>query len=329
MKAGIDRPDIRRVIDALTGNTPDRVPYYDMIDPVNVNRILGRDSGETVRSFHLRGTDAVAVAMSTHMDFVFAVLRYWTPKFQTAKDLDTAPPLDVAEFRERVVDHLEAVRGTGLGVAVGVAGPFYTTYMRMLPIPIQSFMIALYDDRKLVERAMDIQVEGQIRIIEAIADLPIAFAQIDDDVCDNTGFMVAPRLMEEVWEPRFRRIVEALGSLGVPVMCHCCGKLDPVLPKLVDMGIAGISPIQPNCNEIYAIKKAWGDKISLVGNINIQDVLPFGTPAEVERDVREHIERLSVGGRYMVASSHSIVDAIPHENMMAMVNAVLRYGRVG
>jgi hypothetical protein len=33
------------------------------------------------------------------------------------------------------------------------------------------------------------------------------------------------------------------------------------------------------------------------------------------------------GGRWEAASSHSIVNYIPHENFVTMINAVHRYGR--
>lgn len=62
------------------------------------------------------------------------------------------------------------------------------------------------------------------------------------------------------------------------------------------------------------------------GNINIQGVLVFGTPQEVEADVEEHMERLGYNGGYVCASSHSIVDTIPYENYRALFEAVVKYG---
>jgi len=325
-------PDIGRLLAAFELRKHDRVPHFDFIDPVNVSKILGRSLGLCARNDALGGPDAVRVAQATGMDFILASVQYWpgvaneTGKVCGWADLEKVGDANPEWARARVREFVTACRGTKLGVGVDIAGPFFSTYMSMGPVAIQSFMLALHDDRALVERMMDIQVEAQIRRLEAIAGLPVSFVEIADDVCDNNGFMIAPALMDELWAPRFEKTLRAAQSLGVPVMCHCCGKLDQVLPRFVDWGIKAVSPIQPNCNDIYDIGRRWGDRICLVGNINIQGVLAFGTPAEVEADVKEHIGRLSGRGGYVVASSHSIVDAIPHENYMAMVNAVIKHG---
>ena len=65
----------------------------------------------------------------------------------------------------------------------------------------------------------------------------------------------------------------------------------------------------------------------ILGNIDIAGVLAFGTPDDVRADVRMHIDRLAVNGGYVVHSSHSIVDAVPHENLLAMVDEAKSYGR--
>ena len=49
-------------------------------------------------------------------------------------------------------------------------------------------------------------------------------------------------------------------------------------------------------------------------------------PADVERDVREHMEVLKPGGRWVAGSSHSIVNYIPYENFVAMINAFHKFG---
>ena len=58
-------------------------------------------------------------------------------------------------------ERIAAVKGTGLGVGIQVAGTFFTCYMSMGPIPIQSFLLAVIDDPSLVARAIDVQVERQ------------------------------------------------------------------------------------------------------------------------------------------------------------------------
>jgi uroporphyrinogen decarboxylase len=74
------------------------------------------------------------------------------------------------------------------------------------------------------------------------------------------------------------------------------------------------------------VKKQYGERLTLVGNMDIAGVLAFGSPDEVVADTREHIQRLDVGGRYVCASSHSITNDVPPENFAAMVDACHSYG---
>jgi hypothetical protein len=47
----------------------------------------------------------------------------------------------------------------------------------------------------------------------------------------------------------------------------------------------------------------------------------------VEQSVLEHMDVLKLGGRWIAGSSHSIVNSIPHENFIAMINAFHKYGK--
>ena len=59
--------------------------------------------------------------------------------------------------------------------------------------------------------------------------------------------------------------------------------------------------------------------------IDVDGVLLNGTTEDVKRDVEEHIEKLAVGGGYVVSSSHDLHQLIPLENFYAMRDAVHNY----
>jgi 5-methyltetrahydrofolate--homocysteine methyltransferase len=75
-----------------------------------------------------------------------------------------------------------------------------------------------------------------------------------------------------------------------------------------------------------SFKKKWGSLACLAGNIDIEFPLAHGTPEQVEADVKAHMDVLKPGGGYVCGSSHSIVNYIPHENFIAMLNAIHKYG---
>jgi uroporphyrinogen decarboxylase len=122
-------------------------------------------------------------------------------------------------------------------------------------------------------------------------------------------------------------LAKLVKQMKIPIQWHCCGKIDQFIPQLVEGEIDALTPIQASCNDIYALKNKWGDRICLVGNMNIEGVLAFGSPEEVRADTREHLEKLSYNGGYVVASSHTIVDAIPAENYFSMIETAVEFGR--
>lgn len=333
-----DKPDINRFLAALALKKHDRVPHFEFVDPENVNTIMGRRLDK--RNDQLGSADTAEFAFLSHQDQILAMNQFWPGEEKGAicgwQDMHRIKWVDsdfklLPEKIELLHAHtrarFQAVEGTNLGVGLCVAGPMFSVYESLGPIPIQSFMLLIHDDLDFVKKIMDIQVDVQVAILEELRSYPFAFIEIADDLCDNTGFMVHPSFMEEVWHPRADKTVRAAQSFGIPVTWHCCGKLDGFLPMLAAWGINGISPIQASCNDIYGIKRVWGDRLCLFGNMNIEGVLFNGTVDEVIADTKRHIDGLSHNGGYVVQSSHSIVDAIPTENYLAMVQTTVEYGK--
>jgi uroporphyrinogen decarboxylase len=66
--------------------------------------------------------------------------------------------------------------------------------------------------------------------------------------------------------------------------------------------------------------------LTFCGAIDTQYVLPHGSPDDVRQEVKRVIDILGPGGGYMLASVHTIMDEVPPENILAMVDAVEEFG---
>jgi uroporphyrinogen decarboxylase len=77
---------------------------------------------------------------------------------------------------------------------------------------------------------------------------------------------------------------------------------------------------------LAGLKQRFGEKLVFCGAIDTQHVLPHGTPQEVTQEVKRVIDILGKGGGYMVASVHTIMNEVPAENVLSMVDAVEEYG---
>ena len=68
---------------------------------------------------------------------------------------------------------------------------------------------------------------------------------------------------------------------------------------LLEMGVEAIHPMDPPGVDYRDYKKRFGSCLSLFGNIDIMWPLVQGTPADVERDVQEHMDALKPAGRWV------------------------------
>ena len=64
------------------------------------------------------------------------------------------------------------------------------------------------------------------------------------------------------------------------------------MDDLINCGFQGFNPIQPNCMDIDAVKQKWGDKLCLIGNLNLDSTLTLGTPDDVRAEVYERIRTI-------------------------------------
>jgi uroporphyrinogen decarboxylase len=97
---------------------------------------------------------------------------------------------------------------------------------------------------------------------------------------------------------------------------------------LADTKLKSVHPLQRTAGmDIARMKREYGDRFCIIGNIDSSGVLPYGSPQEVRAQVREAIEAGAPGGGYVLASDHSLHDGIPIENILAMFDEGIQVGK--
>jgi uroporphyrinogen decarboxylase len=99
-----------------------------------------------------------------------------------------------------------------------------------------------------------------------------------------------------------------------------------MIDGFLEAGIDILDPCQPECMDVFALKRRYGKVLTFHGGIGVQSVLPNGTPDEVKDMVRRTIDIMNEGGGYLCSSSHSLGQDIPWQNILAFVEAVREYG---
>ncbi|MBN1445894.1 MAG: hypothetical protein JW957_07300 [Candidatus Omnitrophica bacterium] len=127
-----------------------------------------------------------------------------------------------------------------------------------------------------------------------------------------------------------RAICETAHKYGKPVQYHMCGKSRKMLPITAEMGVDGFDALEaPPTGDVdlAEVKKTFGGKISLRGNVNSITVMMNGSPRDVEKDVIRCMESAKEGGGFILGVGDQTPYNTPEENLYAFVEAGRKYGR--
>lgn len=154
--------------------------------------------------------------------------------------------------------------------------------------------------------------------------------KVGDDLGTQESLLMSPKMYRRILKPIHADYLAFIRSeTNAKIFFHTDGDVFPLIDDLIEIGVDILNPIQTSAGkmaDIAELKRRWGDRLTFCGGIDTHHILPTGTPEEVRREVRRVIEILGEGGGYMVGSVHTIMDDVPPENILAMVDAVMEDG---
>jgi uroporphyrinogen decarboxylase len=199
----------------------------------------------------------------------------------------------------------------------------WSVFIRGFENLLMDFLLDPEFAHELMEKVLAMSLRVARNAIRAGADAIV----IADDYAGNQGPFFSPAVAREFVIPRLKRMVDAIHEEGGKAIKHSDGNLWPILDPMVGTGIDGLNPIEPLAGmDIGEVKKRYGDRVCLIGNIDCGHLLPYGTAVEVEAAVKDCIARAATGGGLILSSSNSIHSSVNPANYRAMIEAVRKYG---
>lgn len=190
------------------------------------------------------------------------------------------------------------------------------------------FMECMMDRPDLVERYLDYRVRKGMRFIEKYAGMGVDCIFCGEDWAGNNGILFSPAHFRKFYLPRFKKIVAAAHAHKMLYMKHTDGNIMSIESEFFDdLRPDAYQSIDPEAGmDIRLIKRKYGDRITLMGNLDC-GLLANGTPAEIMRATRQLIRDVSPGGGHILSSSNTIQSDIPTKNYLAMLYAARTYGQ--
>ena len=102
----------------------------------------------------------------------------------------------------------------------------------------------------------------------------------------------------------------------------CNGAATPFVRDLIDIGVDILDPIQPSSVNPEQLKQEFGRELTFFGGVDVQRILPFGTPVQVREEVLKRFEQMGADGGLILGPSHWMQVDVPWENIHAMYEAI-------
>lgn len=232
---------------------------------------------------------------------------------------------DAEEFPYEEVARLGQILPPQAKVIPLVGYVFAASWMLM---GFERFCFDLADGGRLAARVIDRvgQIHYQI-VVKLLQFDCVGAICMPDDLAYRSGLMVRPEFLRKHVFPWHERIGRLVRQKNLPYLFHSDGCYLAVLKDLLACGYHAIHPCEPASMDIEALKRQYGGRLCLCGNIDLDTTLTRGTPQQVEQEVRHRIRTLGPGGGYCCGSSNSVTDYVPYENFLAMREAIQKYGK--
>lgn len=214
-------------------------------------------------------------------------------------------------------------------IADGSNGIFEQTWVLR---GLENFMVDLALDKEFVARLLDIVLEQRKAFLGKFLDIVgpyVGMMMVTDDLGGQEGLLISPELYRDLIKPRHKELFAFMKSkTDAKLFLHSCGAIRGLIDDLIETGVDVLNPIQVSAKgmDTQELKRDFGDRIVFWGGgMDTQRVLPFGTPEDVDVEVKRRISDLKPGGGFVFTQIHEIQPETPPENIIAMYEAVKKY----
>jgi len=232
-------------------------------------------------------------------------------------------------LRERA---LRLQQETPYAVVSGISGVVYEIcwYLRGLENLFTDLLEQPEVLEAIIDRTLKFWLDWFRLFLDEVGDV-VDVIMIGDDLAGQNGPLFSPKTYRAIVKPRQKRLVQYLKSrTQAKIWYHSCGSVVEYIPDLLDNGIDILNPVQISARDMEPpkLKAAFGDRLTFWGGaIDTQHVLPQATPLEVREHVRRNVAAFKPGGGYVFNNVHNIQADVPPENVLALFDAAIEFGR--
>jgi hypothetical protein len=245
---------------------------------------------------------------------------------------------DLAELQSSV----EECRGAGRAVMLSFGGAALGD-IALVPAPFMKHPRGIRDVtewyistktrrdyiHEVFSRQSEIAIGNLKRVHDAVGSgVDVVFLCGTDFGTQNSTFC-STETFRELYLPYYKKLNDWIHRCTTwKTFKHSCGSVERFIPSFIEAGFDILNPVQCSAAGMDPdhLKTDFGDRLVFWGGgVDTQRVLPFGTPAEVRRQVLERCRIFSRNGGFVFNSIHNLQAKTPVENIVAMFEGVREF----
>ncbi len=189
---------------------------------------------------------------------------------------------------------------------------------------MENLMIDIAQESAGFYRLLDDMLAFNLRWIDRWTVLEYEGLHFADDWGAQRRLLIKPDTWRRVFKPRYAEMFRKVREAGMDVWYHSDGHINDILPDLIEIGVDVINCQVPTIGHEWLAQNARG-KVAFRTDIDRQQVMPFGSPAEVKEEVQRVFEACGTPDGGIVACGE-ISPEVPLANIHAMYEAFREYG---
>ncbi len=241
------------------------------------------------------------------------------------------------KFYERRIRELH--EGTDCGIILTMPGTAFGD-IALVPAPWMKYPKGIRDVAEwyattamrkpyvhaIFEKQCEIGLKNLETLIQLLGDRVQAVFLTGTDFGTQRGLFISPTAYRDLFKPYHIQINRLIHQRSRwKTFIHSCGSVAKLIPDFIEAGFDILNPVQCSAADMGArtLKQEFGKNLVFWGGgVDTQKTMPFGTPDEVYREVRERIEIFGEGGGFVFDAVHNIQGNTPVENLRAMFQAI-------
>jgi len=179
----------------------------------------------------------------------------------------------------------------------------------------------------LLEKIQSLYLDFYARYLDAVGPY-VQIIAFNDDLGAQHSPLMSPAMFRRYLKPRYHELFSLIhAKTGARLFQHTCGSVHQLIPDLIEIGLDVLNPIQPLAAnmDIGTLKRDFGDMLCFHGGVDIQRLLPLGSPTDVAAEAKRVSRIGGEGGGLILAGAHNIQGDVPPRNVLAMFEAAGGY----